>query len=75
MKSAMKSYGDVYKEAQVKKAFAFKCNKCLDKCGVRVVDEQALCERCGTPMATGTPGHDRLCAERDASPDVDALFG
>jgi hypothetical protein len=55
MRQAMKSSGDIYRAAQGRKAFMYKCPKCTVDRGVKIVDENALCEACLHPLNLSTP--------------------
>lgn len=55
MKNAMRASGDIYRTVQGRKAFMYRCPKCTIDRGVRVVDEQALCESCGHPLNLSAP--------------------
>jgi hypothetical protein len=55
MKVAMKSSGDVYRAAQGRGAFKYKCPKCTVDRGVKIVDERALCESCLQPLNLSGP--------------------
>jgi len=55
MKVAMKSSGDIYRAAQGRKAFMYKCPKCTVDRGVKIVDEKALCESCLQPLNLSAP--------------------
>lgn len=55
MKNAMKASGDVYRTAKTRKAFMYKCPKCTVDRGVKIVDEQALCEICLHPLNLSAP--------------------
>lgn len=55
MKNAMKSSGDIYRTAQGRKAFMYKCPKCTVDRGVKIVDERALCESCLHPLNLSGP--------------------
>lgn len=55
MKNAMKASGDIYRSLETKKAFMYKCPKCTIDRGVKVVDEQALCDTCLTPLNLSQP--------------------
>jgi uncharacterized OB-fold protein len=55
MKNAMKASGDVYRAAQGRKAFMYKCPKCTVDRGVRIVDERAVCESCQHPLNLSAP--------------------
>lgn len=55
MKNAMKASGDVYRAVKSKKAFMYKCPKCTVDRGVKIVDEQALCESCSHPLNLSDP--------------------
>lgn len=55
MKVAMKSSGDIYRAAQGRKAFMYKCPKCTVDRGVKIVDERALCESCLQPLNLSAP--------------------
>lgn len=55
MKNAMKGSGDVYRAVQGRKAFMYKCPRCAIDRGVKIVDEQALCESCLHPLNLSAP--------------------
>lgn len=55
MKAAMKASGDIYRAAGGRKAFMYKCPKCTIDRGVRIVNEQALCESCRLPLNLSKP--------------------
>lgn len=55
MKNAMRASGDVYRTAQKRKGFMYKCPKCTVDRSVKIVDEQALCESCLTPLNLSAP--------------------
>lgn len=55
MKSAMKGLGEVYRTVKSKKAFMYKCPKCTIDRGAKIVDDQALCEACSTPLNLNAP--------------------
>lgn len=55
MKGAMKHAGDIYRTTTKKKAFSYRCPKCEVDRGVKVVDEQAVCEQCQTPLNLSAP--------------------
>lgn len=55
MKHAMKGAGDIYRDAQGRKAFMYKCPKCTVDRGVKIVDEKALCEACLHPLNLSAP--------------------
>lgn len=55
MKNAMKTSGDVYRSLDGRKAFTYKCPKCAVDRGVKIVDEQSLCQVCSTPLNLSRP--------------------
>jgi hypothetical protein len=55
MKNAMRASGDVYRTTQKRKGFTYKCPKCTVDRSVKIVDEQALCESCLTPLNLSAP--------------------
>lgn len=55
MKNAMRASGDIYRTVQGRKAFMYKCPKCTIDRGVKIVDEQALCETCGHALNLSAP--------------------
>lgn len=54
-KKAMETSGDIYRSVETKKAFMYKCSKCTIDRGVKIVDEQALCETCNHPLNLSAP--------------------
>ncbi len=54
MKNAMKSSGDLYRTTQ-KKSFMYKCSKCTIDRPAKIIDEQAVCASCHTPLNLSTP--------------------
>ncbi len=55
MKIAMKASGDVYRTVTKKKAFTYKCPRCTVDRGVKIIDEQAVCEACQQPLNLSAP--------------------
>ena len=55
MKTAMKGMGEVYRTVKSRKAFMYKCPKCNEDKGAKIVDDQALCEACSTPLNLNAP--------------------
>ena len=55
IKHAMKSSGEVLRSVQARKAFMYRCAKCLVDRSAKIVDEQAVCEVCLQPLNLSAP--------------------
>lgn len=55
MKNVMKGNGDILRSSGSRKAFTYKCPKCVVDRGVRIVDEQAVCDVCLHPLDLTAP--------------------
>lgn len=71
MKNAMKGAGDIYRSVKAKKAFMYKCPKCAIDRGVKIVDEQALCETCLHPLNLSAPMIEAIKTTASKTTEVD----